>query len=202
MMLITPPIASEPYKRRTRSLDDLDAFHEIRGDILDGGGVRGARIHRHAVDQHQRVVAFGAPDEHRGELSGPAVARHLDPSVKPQQARHVGRLAAFDFVATDHGDRHERLVTGDGCSGDRDDDRRQVDRVVGYRCGKGASQAANATSSEIVRINIFSPCACTPACEQPSIVAGWQKGEGTWVRSDRPPRIRRLFAWAGLRADE
>ena len=95
---------------RARALHDLDALDERRRDVLQRGEPDGARVDAHAVDQHQRVIALRAADEHRGRLPRPAVAREVEARVEAQQVGGVACDRALDRVAIDHDDRSEHFL--------------------------------------------------------------------------------------------
>ena len=68
------------------------------------------------------MIAFGATDKDRGQLSRPPVTRDLDPAVESEKSRHIRCLATFDLFATDDDDRCKHFVTGDRNAGCRHHD--------------------------------------------------------------------------------
>ena len=109
-------------QRRTRALDNLDALDDLRRDVLHCGTTDRARVDAHAVDEHQRVVAFGALHEHRRCLARSAVAADIDAGLETQQFCKVGRQGQLDIVAGDDAYRHDRVVDRDFGARCRDDD--------------------------------------------------------------------------------
>jgi hypothetical protein len=108
-------------QRGARALHDLDALDQFRGDVLQRRAPRGAGVHPHAVDQHERVVAVGAADERRRHLAGAAVARDLDAAVVAQQLGDVERVAALDRRAVDDHHGRQRLRGADRAARGGDD---------------------------------------------------------------------------------
>ena len=109
-------------QRRTRALDDFDAFDHLRCDVLHRGAADRARVDTHAVDEYQRVIAFGALQEHRRSLPRAAVAADIDAGFEAQQLGEVGRQRQLDVIAGDYAHRHDRVVDGDLGARCRDND--------------------------------------------------------------------------------
>ena len=59
--------------------------------MLDRSAAQRARIDAHAVDKHERVIAFGAAQEQRRRLAWPAIATQIDAGFEPEQFTEVVR---------------------------------------------------------------------------------------------------------------
>ena len=95
-------------QRGARALDDLDAFDELRRDILERGGADRARVDAQAIHEHEHVVRFRAAHEDGSLLAGTAEARDLDARHEAQRIAEVGGrshrqvFAGNEFHAGEH----------------------------------------------------------------------------------------------------
>lgn len=92
------------------SAHHFDAFDLIDRNVLERGLAGGGGSHAHAVDQHQRLVGFGATQEQRAFLAETTVIadRHAGDAV--QQFRQRVWLESINVLTVDDGDRGQRLL--------------------------------------------------------------------------------------------
>ena len=120
---MTPPIASVPHSAERGPLTTSMRSIAVGWNVLQRRHADRAGIDAHAVDHDERVVAFGAADEHRRRLAGTAVATELEPGMEPQQLRDIVGTAALDGFAVDHDRRRNHFVERRLDSRGRDYDR-------------------------------------------------------------------------------
>ncbi len=122
--------------RGARAAHDLDPLDLAEREVLPGEAAGVGRRHADAVDEHKRLVGVGAAQEDRRLLAFAAGAGDIDARHAAQQGGQVGRVAARDVLAGDHGDRGQGVVHRLRAAGGGDDDlglpRRFGD---GIRCG-------------------------------------------------------------------
>jgi hypothetical protein len=107
-------------QRGARTAHDLDAFDLRQRQVREIGRALGGRIDAHAIHQHQRMPGVAAAQEQRAGLARAARAGDVDACLAREQGQQVGRLAALDVIAREHGDRgegfigrHRRAIGGD-----------------------------------------------------------------------------------------
>ena len=66
------------------AFNDFDAFDHFRRDMLYRRATNRSGIDAHAVDQYQRVVAFGAAQKYGCRLPRPAIATDVHASLETQ----------------------------------------------------------------------------------------------------------------------
>ena len=85
---ITPPIASDPHKRRLRPAHDFDARGEIGVEQLEARRVAGGRVvDLDPVDEQQGVVGLGAADADFGQRAGRAPMSRPRPTASGEAGR-------------------------------------------------------------------------------------------------------------------
>jgi hypothetical protein len=94
---------------RCRAAQDFDVVDRIYRDGFQCRGARSGRAHPLAVDQHQRLVAVGAAQEHAAGRCRAAVHDDLDPGYASQQLGEALRAGAGDFFGADHRDVGDEL---------------------------------------------------------------------------------------------
>ena len=104
-----------------RAPDDLDPVHLVEWYMVERRGPQGGRPGLDAVDQHQDMVGFGAPQEQGGLLARASIAGDHHARYGGQHPGQGGCPAPFDCFAGDDGHGHQGLVHGFRSAGRGDD---------------------------------------------------------------------------------
>ena len=139
---------------RRGSAQDLYPLDLVERNRLQGRGARRRRGEPQAIDQHQRLVAVGAAQEHAGHRTGTAVLHDLHARLALQEIGQSLRTRARDFLGSDHRDVGQhvadrlRLARGGHRHGGQRRGCRRIDRlrereIGGRGCAQNRGCAGN-----------------------------------------------------------
>ena len=130
-------------QRALRAAHDLDSLNVTRGEVRKIEFIVLAEIIGfHPVDQHQQMIAFGAPHAHLGLRTGTAIASHRKAGHIAQQFAHILGITTFDFRTRNHGDTTAGEFDWNRHTGRSDHNFfTRVERREGRRIGFGGQHA-------------------------------------------------------------